>query len=814
MNSSESTCLSEDQLVGLLETDSFDSAELANHLEGCASCRERLRQLAGAGDDTWTAGEALASKPETAALGKVMAELRTLAPVPGDTSFASRQQSLDFLTPSPKPGILGTFAGYEILDLVASGGMGLVLKAQDPALRRIVAIKVLAPTLAARDSARARFVREARAAAALAHENVVAIHAVGEERGLPYLVMQFVQGRSLQARLAGLGEGPLELEEILRIALQTAAGLAAAHAQGLVHRDVKPGNILLENSVERVKLTDFGLARAVDEPSVTRQGVLTGTPEFMAPEQARGERADARSDLFALGVVMYAMATGQSPFAADNTLAALRKVCDEEPPRAHEVNRAIPIWLSDLIARLLAKRPEDRFQSAEELATVLRGALAKLQTGDTISIPPGTRKRRSPALLVVAAAALLSGLLALLWWNNRHPSSKGNSFALMRGDTRVATYTNLSRAITAATSGDVLEISATAPIYCDQMELGERTVTLRAAPGTKPVLVNRSARTPLFSTKGILALEGLELRMINGDSDAIVTTTPGRLAQLDGRSLTRSRARPGRLEQNNPLIHATGGSLFLAHCRLVGSTVVDEGQELIIAEGAAAVVLRSCELFRISGSVIKAERTPADVQTNQATNRLTKVRLENCVVFARETLLVEDATTANYQVEFDGNTFAGTRVADALGNAQLSFVARGNVFGVLSVVTRARGPLRSGVTIDWSGSRNLYRDPSLPRPGMPGGNPAQSMPELLQDLNSFVTTIQIAARIFDQAGPSNKLSAERFRITDVDLAPLRGPDHEKARAAGARVETVGPGAPYDAWRKTPSYREWLVSHRR
>src|SRR5205823_3462976 len=151
--------------------------------------------------------------------------------------------------------------------------------------------------------------------AAVRNEHVIGIYAVEEANELPYLVMEFVNGLSLQERLDR--SGPLELQEVLRIGLQTAAGLAAAHAQGLVHRDVKPANILLENGVARVKLTDFGLARAVDDASLTQSGVLAGTPQYMAPEQAHGEPADHRADLFSLGSVLYAMCTGRPPFRAD-----------------------------------------------------------------------------------------------------------------------------------------------------------------------------------------------------------------------------------------------------------------------------------------------------------------------------------------------------------------------------------------------------------------------------------------------------------------------------------------------------------------
>src|SRR5205807_415076 len=184
-------------------------------------------------------------------------------------------------------------------------------------------------------------------------------------KGLPYLVMSFVAGRSLQERIDA--EGPLGVKEIVRIGMQAASGLAAAHAQGLVHRDVKPANILLENGVERVRLTDFGLARAVDDASLTQSGVIAGTPPYMSPEQAQGEAVDHRTDLFSLGSTLYAMCTGHAPFRADSAMAVLRRVCDEQPRPVRAVNPDVPGWLADIIGKLHAKEPAQRFQTAAEV---------------------------------------------------------------------------------------------------------------------------------------------------------------------------------------------------------------------------------------------------------------------------------------------------------------------------------------------------------------------------------------------------------------------------------------------------------------
>ena len=183
--------------------------------------------------------------------------------------------------------MLGRIGTYEIIGLLGRGGMGVVFKAFDAVLNRYVAIKLLAPLYLASGAAKQRFVREARSAAAVIHENVVGIHAISEWQGIPYLVMTFIRGESLQKRLAQ--RGALSVKEVLRIGLQVTQGLAAAHAQGLIHRDIKPANILLETEVERVKITDFGLARAIDDIRMTASDVLLGTPEYMSPEQARDE---------------------------------------------------------------------------------------------------------------------------------------------------------------------------------------------------------------------------------------------------------------------------------------------------------------------------------------------------------------------------------------------------------------------------------------------------------------------------------------------------------------------------------------------
>jgi len=314
------------------------------------------------------------------------------------------EEALSFLAPPGRHSSLGRIGHYEVLEVLGKGGFGIVFRAFDDTLQRVVAIKVLAPQLAATSPARKRFLREARSAAAVRHVNVVQVHTV-EEQPLPYLVMEFIPGETLQQRLDRTG--PFEVHEVLHIGRQIAEGLAAAHATGLIHRDIKPANVLIERGLhEHVKLTDFGLARAADDASISQSGLLAGTPLYMSPEQARGERLDHRSDLFSLGSVLYVMTTGRPPFRAANTLAVLKRVNEDTPRPIPDVIPETPPWLCDLIARLHAKNPEGRFQSAQEVADLLGRCLQQPTSSPALEVPAGSPEPRpsEPGAAVVSVA--------------------------------------------------------------------------------------------------------------------------------------------------------------------------------------------------------------------------------------------------------------------------------------------------------------------------------------------------------------------------------------------------------------------------
>jgi eukaryotic-like serine/threonine-protein kinase len=291
---------------------------------------------------------------------------------PGDDESPTRPPGAWFLAPPQAPDEIGRLGPYRVLGRLGAGGMGAVFRAEDPSLRRIIALKVMRPDVAADPTAKARFLKEARATAAVEHDHIVHIFQVSEENGIPYLTMPLLRGESLSARLKAAG-GPLPVFEAVRIARETAEGLAAAHEKGLIHRDVKPSNVWLEGSRRRVKILDFGLVRetaAADagDSTLTKVGAMIGTPAYMSPEQARNDAVDGRSDLFSLGVLLYQMVTGRLPFRTGSTMAILTSVAIDTPSPAVLINPLVPTALNDLIVELLNKRPEDRPGSAAVVA--------------------------------------------------------------------------------------------------------------------------------------------------------------------------------------------------------------------------------------------------------------------------------------------------------------------------------------------------------------------------------------------------------------------------------------------------------------
>lgn len=307
-----------------------------------------------------------------------LAETTLVGVAPGDTKRDFVLPAVEttgflksLLSPPKRAGDLGCLGDYHISAVLGVGGMGVVLAAQDPVLHRQIAIKLARPEIAQTPRAKDRFLREARSAAAVEHPRVVMIYQVGEWNGTPFLVMPLLTGRSLAAQLRDEPAVPLDLA--VRFMREAADGLAAAHARGVIHRDIKPDNIWLEQTSEgiHVRLLDFGLARG-ELDVLTEPGRLVGTPFYMAPEQVEGHRVDGRSDLFSLGCVQYELLAGRKAFCGPTLMAVLNALANHHPPRLHELTPTVPAPLSHLTMRLLEKSPDRRPASAAAVSAELR----------------------------------------------------------------------------------------------------------------------------------------------------------------------------------------------------------------------------------------------------------------------------------------------------------------------------------------------------------------------------------------------------------------------------------------------------------
>jgi serine/threonine-protein kinase len=321
---------------------------------------------------------------------------------------------------------------YELEELVGTGGMSSVYRAHDRLLERDVALKVLHQQFLADGEQVERFRREARAVARLSHPNIVTVIDRGEQDGRQYIVFEYVDGENLKALVER--EGPLPERDAIELALQVARALGFAHEQGLVHRDVKPQNVLLNDGGD-TKVTDFGIARSLDvHGGLTQTGTVMGTSDYIAPEQARGSRVDAQSDVYSLGAVLYELLTGEVPFRGDNFVAVAMRHINEPPPSVRERRPELSPCVDAVVRRAMAKEPRDRFRSMDELCSELGDCLAQLDSAatssaaETMVVAPRRRRRGSrpprtpaerpsvwPLIVLLAGLAVLAGILAAVF---------------------------------------------------------------------------------------------------------------------------------------------------------------------------------------------------------------------------------------------------------------------------------------------------------------------------------------------------------------------------------------------------------------
>jgi len=270
-----------------------------------------------------------------------------------------------------------TISHYKILARLGEGGMGVVYKAEDTRLKRLVALKFLPPSIMASEAEKTRFIHEAQAAAALNHPNICMIFEIDEAEGQAFIAMEFIEGQSLKEKIEA---GPLKLDEALSIAMQVAEGLQAAHEKQITHRDIKPANIMLTTKGQ-AKIMDFGLAKLAGRSALTKEGTTVGTIAYMSPEQARGEEVDHRTDIWAFGVVLYEMITGQLPFKGEYEQAVVYSILCEEPKPLTGLHTGVPMELERVVNKAMAKKAGERHQHIDEMLFDLRSLKKEIEAG-------------------------------------------------------------------------------------------------------------------------------------------------------------------------------------------------------------------------------------------------------------------------------------------------------------------------------------------------------------------------------------------------------------------------------------------------
>lgn len=685
-------CLSPRQFRSLLDGSATESQRAAaeQHLDTCGHCRRQLEDLAGAPDDlrqlrSTTSVDACESIPLTRVIQELTHEtVVSTAPLARGTDPGG---VIARLSPSPVAGSLGRLAEFEIVDVIASGGMGVVLKAVDQKLNRVVALKVLAPVLAADPVGRDRFVREARSVAAIQHDHVVGIYSVGEANGLPFLAMELVRGETLADRLAR--EGALQIEEVIRIAQQVASALGAAHERGIIHRDIKPGNVLIESASGNIKVTDFGLARAIDDIAVTRPGLIVGTPEYLSPEQASGQALDARSDWFSFGCLLYALCVGDSPFRASTTLATLRRVAEHRPAAACQINHSIPPWFSKVIDRLLSKDPAQRFESSAAVLAALGG---QADAGEGASRWLHPRRR---GLAIAAVAVALS--IGTVWWAlNSHMPLRGFQARTPDGSP-LGKFGDLQEALAAVPANGILELSWNDERELKPVQFGSKPLRIRAANNFHPIWVYRDSSEPALTSASRLSLEGIEFRFVPNATGPLEKRTPRPAAPLGVRLPQDAPAERVCFVLSSDVLEITG-CLFR---RTDAFEQRDDGFAIINLENARQCLISDSALLLGAGKALVCRGGKPTIT------------LSNCIVFASQAIWMDPNQDSQPKVDLAKSSFKGGTVLHfpPTHPHHLTVVSSFNLFNTTSIIVDQRpGALEFLPTgwLNWRQGADLY----------------------------------------------------------------------------------------------------------
>ena len=561
------------QLLQLIQGDM--SAEEERQLENLlcldAQLRARLDRLSGG--DQWAVGSAPIPPPHQSARLSLAIEQVSRFVVDG---------MLPNATPQELPQ-LPSLSGITLVREIGQGGMGVVYEGIDDALGRRVAVKFIHPMRAASPEARERLIREAKATAALHHDNIVTIHAIQTADGTPALIQQYIDGSTLQQILDS--EGALPIERCIDLARQLSQGLAAAHAAGIIHRDLKPGNVLIETATGKARLADFGMAKHIAELQLSSPDMVSGTPAYMSPEQTRGEQLDGRSDLFSLGAMLYTAIAGQTPFRGDDPFVVMEQVRAAAHTPLATLRPESPAWLNATVDKLLAKSAEDRIASAEQLLKILD--ISSNQR-------PPLRMARGLAL---AGFCVLAIALSFYWWpaskppiddnasravpaaktpGSQAPGSQAPDAAQTANKIWIGepgrSYATLVSAVKDAADGDVITIES--DLMTEQVDIVGKRLTIQAAAGTQPTIRPTEwavEHSPfLFRADRDLTVKGLNIDWpVKTEpftepgatlSAVVAVTQPEATLQVDDCTIHRLQG----------VCVASAGSLNLKRCRMSG----------------------------------------------------------------------------------------------------------------------------------------------------------------------------------------------------------------------------------------------------
>ncbi len=859
-------------IAGLLDTD--EEVRLSQHLDHCADCQQQLERVAGQTELLENVQQRLgADDVESPDMATVIRRFHadmadsqegTQAEVTGwGEDFSTVAESLVEAEPSeqPPPNMLD---GIELVQEIGRGGMGVVYRGYETSLDRDVAVKVLARRLAAFPEARERFRREARSLAALRHPYVVMIYRIvdpltTDAAGQPLcLVMEYVDGESLEKRIRR--KGPLPVHEVIRTSIQIAAGLAAAHEQDIIHRDVKPANILLKRSPRQVKLTDFGLARAVDEVMLTRSGTLVGTPGYMSPEQVDGRRVDHRTDLFSLGSVMHAMLTGRPPFAADTAMNTMGRILNDTVDPIELTRSDVPDWLSQTINTLHAKDPADRFQTAEDVVWLLQERRAELpgvinqrtppagpeskrrqstQSGKTDQSPQQDERPSQTGFMVLGgvAVALLLALAfdlpgffdapasappdieeqfpAVTSQTRREggpagkvPGVQREFVVLVDGQSDGRSYESLGQAVAQAPDGAIVELHTDGPVFTPPLHAGNRRLTIRAARGFRPKVI-------------------LGQRLQGSDTALVVSS--GQL-QLEGLSLAVDNRPPGDEAVPN-VVCCTDGSVRMANCRLS----LLEGDACLKLNRAADSVVQNCELFSAGAAGIEwipGTDARLTVRNTLQTGLYAVAVHHQTTDIGRPLLRMERSTMSTIHalrwiVPMGASADTDTNQPLTVATDQAVLDVRDSVlqFDIPEDQRAADGPFqpwevpeRIRSAIVWKDRSTLFSEPRDYMSWQPSSEKADWPPWQPQHLfgwsrfwNTDLRSESRSERISYQYGRPTRTGIPLPTDVAQEFEVAQGSEDARGEKPGIDPLIVGPGDAFDRWRSTPAWDSWSAS---